>query len=164
MRPPGRHGQLLRVVGGPAGEVHALDGKDGALVRVKVLDPFLGGREPRAPVGAIRPPLGAVAEHARRQAVKGRRQLAAAELGHGGAAAGTDDEDLLLAPFGRRARHAGLVVGAAVDAVAGQFDDALAAASRRRGRRFAVFVVLVVLVVFAVFACVFALIVRRRRG
>lgn len=46
----------------------------------------------------------------------GRRELAAAQLGHGGSAAGADDEHLLLAPFAA-AGHGELVIAAAVTAV-----------------------------------------------
>jgi hypothetical protein len=64
---------------------------------------------PRPPplLDVVGPPLARllVLEHARRDAQRRRRQLAAAQLGHGGLAAGADDEDLLLLPFPRLRRH-----------------------------------------------------------
>jgi len=88
----------------------------GALGRVDVLDvlplvaiPRAGAisRRPFALVRVKRPPILRVfvLEHARWKAAGGRRQLAAAELGHGALAARADDEDLLLAPFAGLPRH-----------------------------------------------------------
>lgn len=64
--------------------------------------------------GMVRPVAIAVRvlEHAGREAVRGRGELVAAELGHGGLAAGADDQDQLLAPLALLAGH-----GAVVDLV-----------------------------------------------
>lgn len=103
------------------------DRVDGALARVGVLDKLvlLLGLHPidglclRASIicqqnillpldGVIWPPPSGllVLEHARREALRGRRQFAAAELGHCCGGARADDEDLLLPPFCLR-RHRG---------------------------------------------------------
>lgn len=49
----------------------------------------------------------AVLKHSSREPVRWRGELAAAELCHGGLAARTDDEDLILAPFSHAASHSG---------------------------------------------------------
>ena len=135
MRPPGKEQRQYWTKPLPRSRAHDLGARrgtltlnwvDGALGRISILNPLpivvivgfvTASRDRRrgfgkgcallALVRVVRPPIVGVLvlEHARREAVRGRRQFVTAELGEGGLAPRTDDEHLLLAPFARLARH-----------------------------------------------------------
>lgn len=105
-----------------ARDKHTLNWPYGTLILVHILHPLfiLHAVNRRHPlVCVIRPPqvrILLVSKHPRGDAMVWRRELAAAQLGHGRPAAGADDEDLLLAPFAA-AGHGELIIAVAVAVV-----------------------------------------------
>lgn len=101
---------------------HTLNWPYGTLVLVYILHPLfiLHAVNCRHPlVCVVRPPqvrILLVSKHPRGDAMVWRRELAAAQLGHGASAAGADDEHLLLAPFAATG-HGELSIAVAVAVV-----------------------------------------------